>query len=56
MTLGRRAGIFGPSAMLTDARRWFADAGLTINGLEQSGARTSMMTCLFNGALSRFLG
>jgi ubiquinone/menaquinone biosynthesis C-methylase UbiE len=40
MTLGRRAGVFGPAITLADARRWIADAGLTINALEQSGALT----------------
>jgi len=38
MSVGRAAGIFGPPALLADVRRWFCDAGLTINITREAGA------------------
>lgn len=40
MVLMRASGTFGPGGTLADARRWFTDAGLTIDELECSGAIT----------------
>lgn len=38
MMFGRRFGVFGPPATLTDARRWFTNAGLTITTQHRAGA------------------
>lgn len=38
MMFGRRFGVFGPSATLTDACRWFTNAGLTISSQRRAGA------------------
>jgi len=38
MAFGRRFGAFGPPARLSDAGRWFADAGLTITAQHRAGA------------------
>ncbi|MCV7384658.1 class I SAM-dependent methyltransferase [Mycolicibacter longobardus] len=40
MVLMRTSGTFGPGGTLNDARRWFTEAGLTIDELECSGAIT----------------
>lgn len=40
MTLMRATGTFGPGGTFDDARRWFTDAGLSIDTLECSGAIT----------------
>lgn len=40
MVLMRASGTFGPGGTVHDARRWFADAGLTVDELECSGAIT----------------
>lgn len=40
MVLMRASGTFGPGGTLADARRWFTDAGLTVDELECSGAIT----------------
>lgn len=37
MAFGRAAGVFGPSATLTDIRRWFLEAGLIIDANHQAG-------------------
>ena len=34
----RRAGVFGAGGTIDDLRRWFTDAGLTVDRLERSGA------------------
>ena len=38
MTFGRRFGVFGPPATLSEASGWFTDAGLTINAQDRAGA------------------
>ncbi|WP_307856897.1 class I SAM-dependent methyltransferase [Mycolicibacter acidiphilus] len=40
MVLMRASGTFGPSGTAADARRWLADAGLTVDAFETSGAIT----------------
>lgn len=40
MVLMRASGTFGPGGTLDDARRWFTEAGLTVEQLECSGAIT----------------
>ncbi|GFG69483.1 class I SAM-dependent methyltransferase [Mycolicibacter senuensis] len=40
MVLMRASGTFGPGGTLDDARRWFTEAGLTVDELECSGAIT----------------
>lgn len=40
MVFMRASGTFGPGGTLHDARRWFTDAGLTVDELECSGAIT----------------
>ncbi|AEF36081.1 MULTISPECIES: class I SAM-dependent methyltransferase [Mycobacteriaceae] len=40
MVLMRASGTFGPGGTLADARRWFTEAGLTVDELECSGAIT----------------
>lgn len=38
MAFGRRFGVFGPPATLSDASGWFADAGLTTTAQHRAGA------------------
>ncbi|MFL0293711.1 class I SAM-dependent methyltransferase [Mycobacterium sp. SMC-18] len=38
MTFGRRFGVFGPPATLSDVRGWFTDAGLTATAQHPAGA------------------
>jgi len=38
MTFGRRFGVFGPPATLSEACGWFADAGLTTTAQNRAGA------------------
>jgi hypothetical protein len=40
MTVLRATGTFGPAGTMSDARRWFAEAGLVIDVLECTGAIT----------------
>jgi ubiquinone/menaquinone biosynthesis C-methylase UbiE len=40
MVFMRATGTFGPGGTLDDARRWFTEAGLTVDELECSGAIT----------------
>ena len=40
MVFMRATGTFGPGGTRDDARRWFTEAGLTVDELECSGAIT----------------
>ena len=38
MGLGRAAGVFGPAMTIAEVRRWFCDAGLSIDTITRAGA------------------